>query len=113
MKKFIILYHAPFDAMQQTANMTPEDQVKGMEAWRQWANQCGDKLIDLGSPLMNGQELLPNGQAISSNRNVAGYSILQANDMNEAKSLLIGHPHLQWNAGCSIEIHESMPLPGM
>ncbi|WP_276502498.1 hypothetical protein [Terrimonas pollutisoli] len=113
MKKFVVLYHAPFGAMQETANMEPEDQVKGMEAWRQWANQCGDKLIDLGSPLMNGQELLPNGQAISSNRNVAGYSILQANDMNEAKSLLIGHPHLQWNTGASIEIHESMPLPGM
>ena len=75
MKKFIILYHAPFDAMQQTANMTPEEQSKGMEAWMQWANHCGDKLVDLGSPLMHGQELLPNGQAISSDREVAGYSI--------------------------------------
>ncbi len=37
----------------------------------------------------------------------------QAKDIEEAKKLLIGHPHLSWNAACSIEVHETMPLPGM
>jgi len=33
--------------------------------------------------------------------------------MKEAISLLQGHPHLAYNAECSIEVHESMPIPGM
>ena len=113
MKKFVVIYHAPVDAMQQTANQSKEDQAKGMEAWMTWAKNCGDKLVDLGTPLMNGQHLSPGGKSVVSNKNVAGYSILQAENMDEAKSLLKGHPHLAWNAECSIEVHEAMPLPGM
>jgi hypothetical protein len=113
MKKFIVLYHAPADAMQQTANTSPEEQAKGMEVWMQWAKKCGDKLLDLGSPLMNGQQISPDGKNKTSDKNVVGYSILQAENMEDAKSLLQGHPHLGWNAACSIEVHETMPLPGM
>ncbi len=113
MKKFIVLYHAPADAMQQTASMTSEQQAKGMEAWMQWAKSCGNKLVDLGAPLANGQQLSPGGKSKRSDKNVAGFSILQAENMDEAKALLQGHPHLGWNAECSIEVHETMPLPGM
>jgi hypothetical protein len=113
MKKFIVLYHAPMNAVMQTANTTPEEQAKGMEGWMQWAQKCGDKLVDLGAPLMNGVELLPGGKSKNSSKNVTGYSILQADNMEEAKKLLQGHPHLGWNAECSIEVHETMPLPGM
>lgn len=113
MKKFIVIYHAPSDAMQQTAGMSKEDQAKGMEGWMQWAQKCGNQLVDMGSPLMNGQALAPDGKSKNSDKNVAGYSILQAESMEKAKALLQGHPHLAWNADCSIEVHETMPLPGM
>ena len=113
MKKFIVLYHAPTTAVSQTTALSPEEQAKGMEAWIEWAKKCGNKLVDLGSPLMNGLELIPGGKSKSSNKNVTGYSILQAENMDEAKTLLQRHPHLGWNADCSIEVHETMPLPGM
>lgn len=113
MKKFIVIYHAPIDAMKQMANTTPEEQKKGMEGWMKWAQKCGSKLVDMGTPLMNGQQLSPDGKSKASSKNVAGYSILQAENLEEAKSLLKGHPHLAWNAECSIEVHETMPLPGM
>lgn len=112
MKKFMVLYHAPLEAMKAMQSTTPEEQAKGMESWMQWARECGDKLVDLGTPLMNGQQLSPDGQSKDSNKDVAGYSILQAESIEEAKKLLEGHPHLAWNAECSIEIHETMPLPG-
>lgn len=99
--------------MKQTANSSPEEQAKGMESWMQWAQKCGDKLVDLGNPLINGQKLSPDGQSKNSSKEVAGYSVLQAEDVEEAKSLLEEHPHLAWNAECSIEVHETMPLPGM
>ena len=112
MKKFIVIYHAPADAQMETSNQTPEEQAKGMEPWMTWAKNCGDKLVDLGTPLGNGQALTPGGSSASTN-DVAGYSVLQAKDMEEAKALLKGHPHLGWNAACSIEVFESLSIPGM
>ncbi len=49
---------------------------------------------EMGTPLMNGQALSPDGN----NKMVVGYSVLQAENMEEAKGLLNGHPHLAWNA---------------
>jgi hypothetical protein len=111
MKKFIVLYHAPLDFMKQMENISPGDKAKGMEAWMQWAKKCGDKLVDMGAPLMNGQQLHPDGTSKPSDKNVVGYSVLQAENLEEAKSLLQGHPHLNWNPTCSIEVHETMSMP--
>ncbi|MFM9943793.1 MAG: hypothetical protein ACKVQB_01030 [Bacteroidia bacterium] len=95
------------------ASASPEEQAKGMEGWTQWGQKCGDKLIDMGAPLMGGQALDPSGTKRDSTKEVTGYSVLQANDMEEAVSLLQGHPHLAFGAACSIEVHETMPIPGM
>lgn len=113
MKKYLVLYHAPKEAMEQTANPTPEEAQEGMKPWMEWAQKCGDKLVDLGQPLHDGQKLSPDGNSRESNRGVVGYSILEANNMDEAKSLLKNHPHLQWRNDCEIEVHETMPLPGL
>lgn len=114
MKKFLVLYHAPIDAMQQRANVPPEQQAKGMEAWMQWAQRCGDKLVDMGAPLINGQQLKPDGSVNNSKKEVAGYSILQAENMDEAKELLKGHPHIAgWHPEATVEVHETMAMPGM
>ena len=111
MKKFIVIYHAPIEAIQQMWNASPEEMKKGMEPWMQWAQKCGSQLVDLGSPLAGGQKVLPNGKSEASQRNVCGYSILEADSIEEAKSLLAGHPHLMWRGDCEIEVHEAMPLP--
>lgn len=110
MKKFIIIYYAPASAMEQMQDATPEEMQKGMEPWMVWAKKCGKGLVDMGSPLAGGQMLTKSGSS-SSDKNVVGYSILQAEDMQGAKALLAGHPHLEWADGCEIEVHESMPLP--
>jgi hypothetical protein len=112
MKKFIVTYHAPAEAVMQTAGLSAEEQAKGMEPWMTWAQNCGDKLVDLGAPLTNGNRLAQSGISPST-LNVSGYSILQAENMDEAKALLKDHPHTAWNADCSIEVYETMPLPGM
>jgi hypothetical protein len=78
----------------------------------EWAKKCGDQLVDMGTPLSGGIKLSPDGKSSMSVNGVVGYSILQAENIEGAKSLMEGHPHLQWRADCEIEIHESMPLPG-
>ncbi len=84
------------------------------QAWMTWAQNTGDKLVDMGAPLMNGQQLNVDGSSTSSTKNVCGYSVVQAENMDEAKALLKGHPHLSgWHDECSIEVHETVKLPGM
>jgi hypothetical protein len=53
----------------------------------------------MGAPLMGGQLHTPDGKSHNSTKGVNGFSILQAENMAEAKALLQGHPHLTWNAG--------------
>ncbi|MFI5156607.1 MAG: hypothetical protein ACHQEM_10495 [Chitinophagales bacterium] len=113
-KKFLIIYHAPLDAMSQTANSSPEEMAEGMAMWKAWAKRVGRKLADLGSPLINGKRLHPNGASMPSNKDVAGYSLLEAEDLQEVMALLAGHPHISgWHPEATIEIHETMLLPGM
>ena len=113
MKKFVVIYHTPAEVMANMGAPTEEEMKKGMEPWMAWAERCGDQLVDLGTPLINGLKLQTDGSSIPSSREVNGYSILQAENMDEAKALMDGHPHLKWAGGCEIEVHESMPLPGM
>lgn len=113
MKKFIVIYHTPEAATGEAWKASPEEQAKGMEAWMTWAATTGDKLVDFGQPLGGGLLLTPGGGSTKSNKDVAGYSIIQAENMEDAKAILQGHPHLAWNADCSIEVHEAMAVPGM
>lgn len=112
MTKYIVLYHMPAEAMAEMPEMTPEQMQEGMKPWMEWAERCGDALVDLGTPLGAGQALTTAGST-DSDKGVAGYSILEADSMDEAKKLLENHPHMTWNAACSIELHEAQPLPGM
>ena len=112
MKKFIVLYHASEEAAKKMASATPEKMKAGMAPWMEWAKKCGSGLLDMGTPLGNGKIVTRNGTS-PSNKEVVGYSILQAENIAEAVEMLKGHPHLDWVEGCEIEVHESFQLPGM
>ena len=112
MKKFIVLYHAAEEAAKKMTSATPEEMKAGMAPWMEWAKRCGSNLVDFGTPLGNGKKVTKAGTS-PSNKEVIGYSILQANSMDEAVEMLKGHPHLDWVDSCEIEVHESLPTPGM
>lgn len=109
MKKFVVIYHASQEAMAKMGESTPEEMKEGMKPWMEWAERCGDGLVDLGAPLMGGQKVTPSGSQ-DVGGTVSGYSILQAESMEDAKKLLENHPHLGWDASCEIAIYEAMPL---
>ena len=110
MKKFVVIYHAPASFMEQAADAAPGQMEEGMKAWMEWAAKCGEGLVDFGAPLAGGQKLSQSGSS-ASDRSVVGYSILQAENIEGAKALLKGHPHLEWAGSCEIEVHEAMPPP--
>jgi hypothetical protein len=113
-KRFLIIYHAPMEAMAQTMNSSPEEMEAGMAMWRDWAKRAGKRLADLGAPLSNGRRIHPNGASGPSTKEVSGYSLIQADNWEEVLALLSGHPHISgWHPDATIEVHETMLLPGM
>ena len=110
MKKYLVTYHAPAAAFEQMKDATPEQMKAGMEPWMKWAERCGEGLVDLGTPLGAGRRITAAGTS-PSEREVAGYSILQAENPDAAQALLQDHPHLSWADGCEIEVHECQALP--
>ncbi len=110
MSKFMVIYHAPASFLDQAASRSAEERTKGREPWMEWAERCGSSLVDMGTPLAGGQRLSKSGSS-PSDKQVVGYSVLEAENMEAAKALLLGHPHLEWTDGCEIEVHESMAPP--
>jgi hypothetical protein len=111
MAKFMVLYTAPVSAEQQM-NVSPEEMQKGMQPWFDWFARVGSAMVDQGMPLGNGTSIT-NDASKPSDLKVAGYSIIEADDMSKAKELLAGHPHLSFVPGAGIEVFEYLPLPGM
>lgn len=112
MKNYIVIYHAPATSLADSANQTPEQMEENMQPWQQWAEQLGDQLVDLGQPLVGGINIKEDGSNTPSSREVVGYSIVRAENMDEAISLMQDHPHLAWGGDCEIEVHETMSIPG-
>ncbi|WP_427015983.1 hypothetical protein ACQCSX_14470 [Pseudarthrobacter sp. P1] len=111
MTKFVVLYHAPQSAQAAMDNNDPAAAAEGMKLWTDWAARAGEHLADMGAPLGNGQEITTMGDN-EAKSTVGGYSILEADSLNDAVSLMNGHPHLML-PGASIEVFEALAIPGM
>jgi hypothetical protein len=111
MKKFIVLYHSPAPTAEQMANVKPEQFKAMMDMWNVWGERCGKGLVEMGAPLKGGQNISASGGRADSKRQVSGYSVLQAVDIDAATALLDGHPHLHGaREGHSIGLHEVAPM---
>lgn len=110
MKNFLVTYHSPKEVIEQLANVSPEDMAKGQQPWLDWKAKHANKVIDLGAPLVSSQNLGTEKQWKVSDKGISGYSILKAKNLEEAKAVLNGHPHLSWAQGCSLEVHETIEL---
>ena len=113
MSRFIVIYHAraPYMQMMQEKGATQEDMQAEMQAWMEWAERCGEGLPEMGGPMVGNLKLTNEGSS-PSDRNVVGYSILEATDMAGAQAMLEGHPHFRLDPSCEIEVHEVMQMPG-
>lgn len=110
MEKFLVLYHAPMEAMQTMATATAEQKEAGMAAWMSWKDEAGDAVVDFGSPLMPGEIATKDGNFGPEMNEITGYSIMQANSADELKGMLKSHPHLDWWDGCKIEVKPCIPM---
>jgi hypothetical protein len=111
MTKYLFIYHAPTTPA-DAAPPTPEQMEAVMGQWNAWATQVGDHMVDFGTPLAGGVQVTPEGMSPST-REVAGYTLIEADSMDDALALAQDHPHLNMPGGCTIEVHEALPVPGM
>ena len=85
-----------------------------MKLWGDWFQKMGDHVVDMGSPLMGSLSLNNAGSFTPGTKQFSGYTIIQAQDMEQAKELVKGNPHtIGWHPDTTLELHETMPLPGM
>lgn len=111
MAKFMVLYNSPVSAADQMASATPEQAQAGMDAWMAWAQKSGDAIVDLGVPLGSSRHV-EGGSATEGSLQATGYSIIQADSLDAATTIVEDHPHFQI-PGASIDVVEFLPIPGM
>lgn len=94
MKKFVILAHGEME-------QTPEFQ----QAHMAWWTAMEPHVVDSGNPLFNGKDVSRDGTVTEVGRqdSALGYSIIQAESMEEAIALLELSPMDMW-------VYEAMPM---
>jgi hypothetical protein len=82
-----------------------------LEKWKVWMGKVGNALVDAGAPTAKGVAVVDDGSARTA-LPIAGYSIVEAPNIEGAKGLADGHPFLSDKTGkFSIEILEILPSP--
>lgn len=106
MKKFLVIYYAPAEAMGKMATATDEEKMASMKPWMDWKAAHDANIVDFGAPLMPGTGRGKEGAWTQSSKEVSGYSIIQGSDLETTKALFADHPHIAWAPNCTLEIYE-------
>ena len=108
MASFMMIYKG---AATDMADMSEADAAAVMAKWGAWMEKVGGALVDVGTPFGPGRSIVDDGSTgpvIS----LTGYSIVEADSLDQAHSLADGHPYLSEGAGnYSVELFELMPVP--
>lgn len=113
MKKFMILYRSPTSSSDRMATSTEEEMKAGMDAWIKWKDEvegAGVK-FEFGMPLQ-ARKHIEGGEVTAGESDVSGYSLMEADSVDDVVKHLKNHPHLH-EAANSIEVLEFLPMPGM
>ena len=79
MKKFILIYYG------QPQFKTAEDAKKHQAAWIEWAKELGSAMVEMGNPVKPSKMVSAKGLSdADGNDRFMGYSIIQANNLDEA-----------------------------
>jgi hypothetical protein len=86
--------------------------AKGMQAWADWGAKNASRIVEGGGPLGKTKKVSKTGISDVSN-NLAGYVILEADDIEHAARLFEGHPHFTIFPGDGVEVMPVLPIPTM
>ncbi|HEY2044691.1 MAG TPA: hypothetical protein VGH11_18600 [Jatrophihabitans sp.] len=107
MSKFLYLYRGPATPME---DFTPAQSEEQMRAWGEWMGSVGSALVDGGSPFGARSAVADSGSDASPS-DLNGYTIVEADGIENARDLVKSHPFLSEGKGrFSIEIFELVPM---
>ena len=95
MSRFIYIYKGPATPMEQ---FTEEQSATQMAAWGVWMEKVGPALLDAGAPFGVHTAIVDDG-AVAEASDLNGYSIVEAENLDAARSLADGHPFLSEGSG--------------
>lgn len=109
MSEFVLLYRGNPEGIDERMGETEEGR-KRLEAWRRWMDSIRQKgqLKDVGLPLkkagkvVRARNRVVDGPFIETKEVIAGFSVIEARDFEEAQSIAAGCPMLE--GGGSVEI---------
>jgi hypothetical protein len=94
-KAFMLLYRGP---------ATPPDASHA--GWPEWFASAGERLIDIGSPMAGGFVVRADGSTRDETTPLNGFSIVAADDRDDALALIRSHPFLALGSEYAIEAFE-------
>ena len=106
MADFVLLYRGGGDMPD-----TEEGRTQAMDAWTSWFGSIGTAVKDGGNPFTeHAKHVRSDGSIgdVSESSLATGYSILQADSLDEATTLAKGCPVL--HGGGEIEVYETFPV---
>lgn len=102
MKNFILAYHGIVEPK------NPEEGAKLMAGWKAWARGLGDALVNPGTPLGASKTVSKTGVTNDGGPNpLCGYSVVQAETIEEAVAMAQSCPHLVFG---TMEVAEMMQM---
>lgn len=104
MPKYLFVYHGG------SAPRSEEEGKKAMAAWGQWFGSMGKDVIDGGNPVGPSTTVAGDGNVVNNGgaNPAAGYSLVEAKDVNDAVAKAKGCPILA--GGGSVELAETFEL---
>jgi hypothetical protein len=107
MSKYLYLYRGPATRME---DFTAEQGEAQMKAWTTWIEGNKSAFVDVGNPVAPRASVRDDGtDAEPSDQN--GYSIVEADSLEQARKLLKDHPFLSEGKGrFAVEIFEIVPM---
>ncbi len=102
MAKFVYVYTGGQQAE------TPEAQEQAMQAWGAWFGTLGDVVTEVGNPFGASTTVKSGGRASGGTSALGGYSVIEAESLDEASGKADGCPVLQ--SGGTVEVYEAIEM---
>jgi len=91
---------------------SPEEGKKQMSKYMEWISSLGEKAVSPMNPFKNTSTVNSDGTVTTGSKtSMSGYTIINANSLEEAVSVAKTCPFLE--IGGSLEVSELMQMPGM
>lgn len=106
MKKFVFVYYGKRVTEEHKQHV---DWGKIQEKWSAWFATFKDNMVDGGNQFGSAKLVSATGvETLQDELPATGYTIINAQDMDEATKIAQGCPALEWEGG--VRVYETMPM---